>query len=152
MLEFRLSIETEAAAMAAARITSEEVDRLRTIVKISASAPLADRADADFRFHHALARVSGNRYIAQVLDGLRVQAIPRNRIDPGAPSEKDRSGYEAKIAQEHELIVDALAIGDSSAARAAMHLHLAHSRDRLIAALERIPAESHRRKRRGERP
>ena len=65
--------------------------------------------------------------------------IPRARVDLFKDDRKARLRYLERIQQEHAQMYDAIARRDAEAARAAVRLHLANSRERLRAALEQGP-------------
>ncbi|GAA4715445.1 GntR family transcriptional regulator, transcriptional repressor for pyruvate dehydrogenase complex [Promicromonospora umidemergens] len=135
LVEYRLALEAEAAALAATRRTPAQL------------AALADRLDAlaasdghpatavqhDFAFHRLVAEAAGNRFLLQALDRLGPQmiAMPRGRLDR---YERDRpdAGRFAAVVHEHRVVLEALEAQDPLAAAAAMRVHLAGSRRRLI--------------------
>lgn len=150
MLELRMSLESDAAALAAQRRTPEQLAAME--------AALADferqhstgegTAEADFRFHELLAQATGNEYFVLVLRSLSGATIPRHLSQPsraqrrptaprparfGEPSPQLRSNKDI-TAQEHRAVLDAVRRGDAALARAAMYLHLTNSRDRMQAA------------------
>lgn len=150
MLELRMSLEADAAALAAQRRTPAQLAAME--------AALADferqlstgegTAEADFRFHELLAQATGNEYFVLVLRSLSGATIPRRPHAPsraqrrptaprparfGEPSPQLRSNKDV-TAQEHRAVLDAVRRGDPALARAAMFLHLTNSRDRMQAA------------------
>ena len=147
MLELRMSLEADAAALAAQRRTPEQLAAME--------AALADfdrqhsigegTAEADFRFHELLAQATGNEYFVLVLRSLSGATIPRSAARPqrrptaprparfGEPSPQLRSNKDI-TAQEHRAVLDAVRRGDPALARAAMYMHLTNSRDRMQAA------------------
>jgi len=145
MLELRLSLEPEAAALAAQRRTPEQLAAMERALKdfdIQHSTGEAT-AEADFRFHELLAQATGNEYFAHVLHSLSSATIPRSaaaaaprRGRPpkvarfGEPSPELRSGKDI-TAREHHAVLEAIRRGDAAAARAAMFIHLNNSRERM---------------------
>lgn len=133
LLEFRISIETEAAALAAQRRNSDNLKELRLIMSAFSKA-LADGRDAvqaDFLFHQEIARATQNQHFQQLMHSLGTGAIPRGRLEKSAPLQPDRLHYLRKVYEEHESILNAIEAQDAEAARAAMRTHLSNSRDRL---------------------
>ena len=135
VLELRIGIETEAAALAAQRRTAANLTEMRQALDAFAAA-LAEGRDAvapDFRFHVEIARATQNRHFAELMNALGAQIIPRARLEasetPAATSE-ERRGYLRRVNGEHESIYDAIANRDAEAARAAVRTHLANSRER----------------------
>lgn len=133
LLELRISLETEAAALAAKRATPAQIDRLRVLLDaIEAAADAGDdAADPDFEFHLTLAESTGNHFFPDLLRHLGRAIIPRTRIDSSAAAHQARGDYLRTVNREHQDIFRAVARSDSDAARAAMRTHLANSRERL---------------------
>jgi len=133
VLELRISLETEAAALAATRGSVALVERMR--VQLQAIDEAADRggdaADADFDFHLAVAEATGNHFFPDLLRHLGRAIIPRTRIDSSAAARQERGDYLRTVNREHHDIFRAIARNDPDAARAAMRTHLANSRERL---------------------
>lgn len=138
VLELRIAIETEAAALAAVRRTPEDLDRLRAAVGGFAEA-VRDGRDAvgpDVQFHQAVARATQNTHFADVIAALGRGAIPRARLDDTAGRRREQQAYLQRVNLEHEGILDAIAAGDPEAARAAMRTHLTNSRERRRRAVD----------------
>ena len=133
LLELRISLETESAALAAKRATPAQVDRLRLLLEaIEAAADTGDdAADPDFEFHLTVAESTGNHFFPDLLRHLGRAIIPRTRIDSSAAAHQERGDYLRTVNREHRDIFRAIARSDSDAARAAMRTHLANSRERL---------------------
>jgi DNA-binding FadR family transcriptional regulator len=131
MLELRIALETEAAALAARRRTPEQLQALRAALDEFQAALQAgrDAVDADFRFHAEVAKATGNEHFLNLLSSLGTRSIPRARLG-AAPSGVAHTDYLRRIHGEHESILDAIAAQDAEAARAAMRTHLANSRER----------------------
>lgn len=97
LIEFRLAVETQAAALAAERRTRAQLDALRSELEACSAAEKnpAKAMQHDFRFHRILAEASGNPFFLNALDGLGSAMItmPRTRItgtpDPKGPGEPD---------------------------------------------------------------
>ena len=151
MLELRLSLESEAAALAALR---------RTPAQLAAMARALDDFDklhsagtgtaaADFRFHELLAQATGNEYFVHVLHTLGSATIARSAAGAAQAARSERSTRGAKktprfgepspqlrlgkniTAQEHRAVLDAISRSDAQMARAAMFMHLTNSRERM---------------------
>ena len=133
LLELRISLETESAALAAKRRSDAQVSRMDALLKsISRAAKVGgDAADADFEFHLCVAEASGNHYFPDLLRHLGRGVIPRTRIDSASLARLDRAEYLREVNGEHGDVLRAIAGGDSDAARAAMRTHLVNSRERL---------------------
>ena len=133
LLELRIGIETEAAALAAQRRTPDNLVALRRALLAFADAVEADgqAVGPDFQFHLELARATQNEHFVRLMNSLGANVIPRARL-PGENSATgaERRGYLRRVHTEHESIVDAIEAQDPEAARAAMRTHLANSRER----------------------
>jgi len=135
LLELRISLETEAAALAAKRRSDEQVVRMEALLEtIGRSATSGgDAADADFDFHLCVAESSGNHFFLDLMRHLGRSIIPRTRIDSAGLAKRDRTEYVREVNREHGDVLRAIANGDPDAARAAMRTHLVNSRERLRA-------------------
>ena len=132
VLELRIAVETEAAALAAVRRTPENVQTLRNALAafISAVEEGRDAVGPDFQFHLEIARSTQNSRFVDLMATLGGMMIPRARLEPAGPLTPDRQAYLRRVNAEHESIVDAISRQDPEAARAAMRTHLANSRER----------------------
>lgn len=142
MLELRISMEAEAAWLAASRRTDEQVRELglalaemqRSIKKGSVS------VEADRQFHLLIAQSTGNRYFVDILSQLGNTIIPRARLNMPQLAHDDPSAYLERVNREHEDIYNAILRRDTEAARAAMRTHLSNSRERLRQAQQQLEA------------
>jgi DNA-binding FadR family transcriptional regulator len=135
LLELRISLETEAAALAAKRRSGEHLARMDALLEaIGRSATGGgDAADADFEFHLCVAESSGNHFFLDLMRHLGRSIIPRTRIDSAGLAKRNRAEYVREVNREHGDVLRAIVNGDSDAARAAMRTHLVNSRERLRA-------------------
>ncbi len=133
LLEFRISIETEASALASQRRNAENLEEMQDAMDAFSNAIEAgrDAVQADFRFHQAIARATHNKHFQDLMHSLGTGAIPRGRLQSTLPADDKRLVYLRRVHQEHESIFNAIAAQDTEAARAAMRTHLSNSRDRL---------------------
>ena len=142
ILELRISMETEAAWLAASRRTEAQVAELGEALGDMQRAMSAGRAsvDADVRFHALVAEATGNRYFVEMLGQLGNALIPRARLNtPGMEPERP-ADYLERVNREHEDIYNAILRQDPEAARAAMRTHLSNSRERLRQTQQRLEA------------
>ena len=132
VLELRIGIETEAAGLAAARRTSQNLAEMRGSLDAFTDALAAgrDAVGPDFQFHLEIARATQNAHFAELMATLGTQIIPRARLEPAKAPDADRLEYLRRVNGEHESIFDAIVNRDADAARAAMRTHLANSRER----------------------
>ena len=133
LLEFRISIETEASALAAQRRNAENLAAMQDAMEAFANAIEAgrDAVQADFRFHQEIAHATHNKHFQDLMHSLGTGSIPRGRLQNTLPVDANRLAYLRRVHQEHESIFNAIAAQDPEAARAAMRTHLSNSRDRL---------------------
>lgn len=132
MLELRIAVESEAAALAALRRTKEQVRGMRQALDaFDANIHGGDTVAPDFRFHALISEATGNAYFIGLLGSLGTAAIPRTRLKLPDAAGEERVQYLARVNREHEDIYSAVARGDADAARAAMRTHLSNSRERL---------------------
>lgn len=132
VLELRIGVETESAALAAARRTPENLASMRGSLEAFAEA-VKDGRDAvgpDFQLHLEIARATQNPRFSELMTTLGGMMIPRARLEPSEPLTPARREYLQRVNAEHESIVDAIARQDVEGARAAMRTHLANSRER----------------------
>ena len=144
VLELRIGLETEAAALAAQRRTAANITAMREALNHVAAAVDAGRDSVapDFQFHLEIARATQNSHFAELMGTLGSMIIPRARLDSGgtvpAPDD-DRRQYLRRVNGEHESIYDAIVSQDPDGARAAMRTHLANSRERRRRAQTEAP-------------
>ena len=120
LFEVRRILEPSAAALAAARITSEDVARLRGLVTdVGEHTSIDDLVSHDMQFHRLISELSGNSYLASLVDGLSGKTL-RARVWRGLTQEH---AVERTLA-EHHAIVDALASGDVELVRSQVTVHI----------------------------
>lgn len=141
MLELRVAVEIEAAALAARRHSPAQVERIiENARKVNEMAGTGKpTSDADFDFHVAIAEATNNPRFVEFLTMLGSNAIPRDVLRPKV-AERAPGGYIDFIAREHRAIIDAILEGDEVGASAAMRQHLEGSQKRYRALL-RPPAD-----------
>lgn len=132
VLELRIGVETESAALAAQRRSADDLGALRAALDAFA-ATVQDGRDPvgpDFQFHLAIARATGNPHYADLMTTLGATIIPRARLEGSSPVTAERLEYLRRVNVEHESILAAIERQDADAARAAMRTHLANSKER----------------------
>ena len=133
VLELRISLETEAAGLAAQRRSTENLEAMATALRAFQDSIHAD-SDAvppDFQFHMEVARATGNRHFEDLMTYLGTMIIPRTRVNTPQSAPEGRLLYLQRVNGEHENIYNAIRSQDPEAARAAMRTHLSNSRERL---------------------
>lgn len=131
--DFRLTIEPEAAAMAAERHTPEALARIKSALGLlrDATNRQAHRADADFMFHLSIAQASANPYFSTAMQALEEHIAVGMRFH-GMSLRSTSNGLQ-HVFVEHSAVFDAIARRNTEAARELMRAHLTGSRDRLFA-------------------
>lgn len=132
ILELRMSVEIEAAGLAAERHKAAD---LKAIEKSLGAFRRAiehgeSGVDADFEFHHAICEATGNRHFKQFLEFLGRFIIPRQSIRVELESPEQHKAYLTRVLAEHEAICEAIRKEEAEEARRAMREHLTKSRER----------------------
>jgi DNA-binding FadR family transcriptional regulator len=123
VIEARIAIEAEAAALAAHRRTSADLRALRRALaaRTVEGQTVAEHVDADMEFHRAVLIAAHNDILVQLFDAflprLRLAMIDMLEIRP-VPSE--RADHAA-----HEQLADAIAARNPTAAAELSRSHLA---------------------------
>lgn len=131
IIELRLALEPEVAALAAENRTAADVDDLtEKFEDLSAHALDAQSFyRPDFNFHLAIARCSHNPYFLQLEEHLGAQIIPHSKLHVLAPDVPADLNFLKRVRGEHMRIFRAIVDGDSQRARAAMKTHLRRSKE-----------------------
>lgn len=131
-LEVRVGLEGQAASLAAQRRSAQELEQvLKALTALRASfAGEAVPAHADYAFHHAVAKASGNTFFAELLEMLSgpIQGAMTVALGLTRSGSKERA---RRVVEEHEAIAEAIQAGDAEAAGLAMRYHLHRSRQRV---------------------
>ncbi len=132
VLELRIGVETESAALAASRRTPDNLAALRLALDAFAAAvaQARDPVGPDYQFHLEIARATQNPHYADLMVTLGGSMIPRARLEPTAPVTPERLEYLRRVNVEHESILSAIERQDTEGARAAMRTHLSNSKER----------------------
>jgi GntR family transcriptional repressor for pyruvate dehydrogenase complex len=140
ILELRISLETEAAGLAASRRSEIQLQQLRAALDSfqACARSGSETVQPDVLFHLLIAQSSGNRYFNDILSHLGTNIIPRARVNSAKLAQDEPSAYMERVLHEHEDIFNAIARQDPESARAAMRTHLSNSRERLRRAQELI--------------
>ena len=133
VLELRISLETEAAGLAALRRTQTNLDAMQTALNAFQDSidHDSDAVPPDFQFHMEVARATGNQHFADLMTYLGTMIIPRTRVNTPQSAPEGRLVYLQRVNSEHDSIYVAIRNQDAEAARAAMRTHLSNSRERL---------------------
>ena len=130
--EVRIALEGSSARLAAQRRTQSEMEEINAALNAlhvafdGSGVP----ANADYLFHLAVARASGNTLFADLLEMLHetIQQAMTVGLGITRTGSKERA---RRVVEEHEAIAEAIARGDGEAADLAMRYHLHRSRQRV---------------------
>ena len=131
--EFRLTIETQAAALAAQRRDETALAGIAQALDLmrAATGSHQHREDADFAFHLAIAQASNNQYFEATFRALREHINVGMRLHGASLLSGGGRGLEETLS-EHVALYEAIAAGDAAKASELMRGHLERSRDRLF--------------------
>jgi GntR family transcriptional repressor for pyruvate dehydrogenase complex len=132
IMEVREALETQTARLAARRRSEEDLRELRAALDAMAAAIEAgeDGAEADQRFHGAIAQAAGNDLLTSLMDQLADPIDQTRRASLSRPDRPPRS-----LAAHHEILA-AIEAQDEDAATVAMRAHLA-----VVADVALVPHE-----------
>ncbi len=130
---FRRLIEGESAASAARRRDARHLEEMEALLSdLDAKVEAGEETiESDNRFHLAVARASGNRFLQETFVMLRPHMMFVGRFVRSLSS----VGYvrSKRVMQgEHRQLLEAIAAGDPEAARAAMNEHISASERRIF--------------------
>lgn len=139
VMELRIGLESETAALAALRRTTEHLAAMRRALEEMARhvEKSGDSVSADFRFHLEVALASGNRHFVELMNTLGPRIIPRTHLNTAKFAEQSSPSYLESVNREHQGIYAAIVKRDAEGARAAMRTHLASSCERMKRAHDR---------------
>ncbi|WP_349863485.1 FCD domain-containing protein [Leifsonia sp. WHRI 6310E] len=129
VIEARIAIESEAAALAAERRTPQELRALRRALDARSrlGAELEAHVDADTAFHRAIVAAAHNDILAKLFDGfvprLRQAMMEMLRLRPLADEDADH--------EAHRALLDAIADRDAVSASRLSRDHLTSMKERL---------------------
>ena len=131
--EFRLTIEGDAANLAAERRDQGVLDEMQKALEMlsDATGSRLHREDADFAFHLAVARGANNQYYIETLKALREHIHVGMKLH-GESLLSDGVRALEEVLAEHRAIYDAVEGRDGPVAREVMRRHIVHSRNRLF--------------------
>lgn len=142
LLEARMLLESEGAALAATSISDSELHQLEALVELIGMENEGERRseEADRRFHLMIVAATGNAMIARLVENLwnlRYRApLCHERF------RRARRGGLRPRKDEHRAVFDALKARDPQSARNAMRRHLEQVAEDLIVSAE---VEAHER-------
>jgi GntR family transcriptional repressor for pyruvate dehydrogenase complex len=131
--EFRICIESSAAALAAERRQPAALAEIETALSLlnAATDSMTHREDADYAFHLAVTRAANNQYFEASMRALREHIYVGMKLH-GQSLMTDGAKGLREVFREHDAIFEAIRAGDASLAESLMRGHLSHSRERLF--------------------
>ena len=132
-LEVRIALEGQAATLAAQRRTLEqmgEITRAMAALQVAFHSGEDLPIAADYEFHRAVARASGNALFEDMLDSLN-ETIQRGMSIALSLTREGSKERARRVVEEHDAITEAIASGDGEAAGLAMRYHLHRARQRV---------------------
>lgn len=132
VFELRLAVESMAARLAAERGDPDGLQWLDSCQEaLRASTDVHTFRRADSEFHLAVARLSGNSMLGQVIEDARAAAFSRlDRQDFAVIFESTIRG--------HAAVIEAIRVRDPGAAAAAMAAHITEARAEVTAVLSAV--------------
>jgi len=120
-LQVRRILEPAATAMAAERITPEEVQGLQELLdSLGPNPDPEDLVDKDMEFHRRIVACAGNSVLSSLLESMS-GPMTRARVWRGIT----QTGTVARTIAEHHAILDALIARDPEVARSWATVHIA---------------------------
>lgn len=131
--DFRLVVESGAAALAATEASDEALEeveqRFRELDTVISEQTLG--SGEDFNFHLAVARASGNQFFVSAIASMREQVLVSMTLMRNLSLLKSVE-RQRLVQAEHEVILSALKRRDPEAAGIAMRQHLENARNRMF--------------------
>lgn len=138
IMEARMGIEPQLAALCARRATGEDVERLRVLAERAGGSSGSDASELwDGAVHRLIARIAGNALLQaafELIDAVRMDEDWQHKRHM-ARSAETIAMYDA----QHSRIIDAIDARDAIGARDAMALHLQSLTDNMRRAMADTP-------------
>ncbi|WP_070120463.1 FadR/GntR family transcriptional regulator [Bacillus marinisedimentorum] len=138
LLEVRKVLEAGTVEAAAVRRSEDDLIRIKTALEemkiATGNEELGEKADFDF--HMAIARASGNNLLVSLLNNVSEMMISLMRETRRLSLYSEKSTWE-RLYDQHSLLYDAIKSQHPEAARAAIFEHLGHVEKILMDAYEK---------------
>lgn len=135
--QFRYVVESYAAELAAISHTGDEIEALRETTVAFRKAALADDlvayAQADFDFHNLIMRISRNKLLVDMHQTFARVLLESQRLIAG------RRGNLLIAVQEHDHILEAIAMRDPDGAKYYMRKHISMAGSRAGLPFSEVP-------------
>jgi GntR family transcriptional regulator, transcriptional repressor for pyruvate dehydrogenase complex len=133
LLETRMILETQAAALAALRHNESDLEKIYNAQEILFN-EINDISkvsnEADYSFHRAIFQSTKNEVLIQVLDNL--SEIYYLAMKTSLSINTKIQGKKKQVYEEHQAILKAISTKNPLKAEEAMELHLENSREKLL--------------------
>ncbi len=132
--ELRIALEGDAAALAAARRSSDELAKMKSALDLQArSASISNQevSRADMIFHETIANATRNSLFVDIIKSVN-EAAKNSWIMWTKLSSNEYENVVAIVVAEHKKVYDAIARQDPDRARIAMRAHLSTAVDRML--------------------
>lgn len=131
ILELRGALEIKAAELAAARRSNAHLRSMRNaLAELDEAVERGeDGVREDLAFHRSVVAATGNQHFLETIDFLH--QLLQQTIIVTRRNEARNAHYMRQVDQEHHALLDAIAAGDSEAARHAASTHLHNAAGRL---------------------
>ncbi len=130
VLEVREALEMLAVQLACEKITEEQVEELkeraREFQEVIQSEDITAIAESDVKYHDVIYAATNNARLIQLLNNLREQMY-RYRVEY-----LKRESVRPTIAEEHDLLIVAIATGDKEKATEIMGKHICNQVDEVV--------------------
>jgi len=131
--EFRTALEGEAARLAAERGSVAEIAAIERAIRLLKERIAARElgVDADFAFHLAISRATGNHFFSDSLLSLKAQITFGQNLARNLGLRNPETRL-PEVQAEHEAIYEAIRRHEGDQAQAAMRRHISNSRRRVF--------------------
>lgn len=135
VFEIRAALEGLAAALAAERITDEEIEEMeRVLVRKAAlieANDLSSLVEKDTEFHELIYKASRNERLMQIVSNLREQINRFRAVSLASP------GRGREALEEHKKIVEAISSRNPALAQSLAQEHIENAEQALLEAMRR---------------
>jgi DNA-binding FadR family transcriptional regulator len=136
VLELRLGVEAEAAALAARRRSADDLAAMADCIDAidRATAAGGTGSEEDLAFHRAISMATKNANFTRLFETFGTAMLPRQWANFDRMSERRRDSHVSRMRDEHRAILAAIESGQPAAAQRAMRTHLrrAYSRFEML--------------------
>ncbi len=136
--ELRIALEGDAAALAAARRSTDELAKMKEALDLqedSASVSNLEVSRADMMFHETIAEATRNSLFVDIIRSVN-EAAKNSWVMWTKLSNKDYKNVVSTVVAEHKKVYDAISRQDPDRARTAMRTHLSTAVDRMLGAAD----------------